>query len=964
MKLLNGIIPLVAVACLLHAGVQQAYAVDLQGELSGFLPAGTYTIVDDISVASGNTLTLAPGVVFQFEDGLLEEYEFDVFGTLTAIGTQNQQIIFQTAPETDEFNYIRIASGSSHLKYCLIDGAGSITGENKGGLWIENCSPLIENCIICNGTWHGMLLTGYETFPSVNNCQVIGNDNDGIHCSNEAGLQATNCIVTGNGADGICLSSGENFLIGCLSAGNGEDGVDCKGISDYEATLLNCTVGPHPGDGLCDSDEFTLVNCVVVDDYGEILDGTNTYIFDDLSFMGFADPENLDFHLVEGSPCLNSGTRFGIASILLPDTDPDGNPRQNGIVDIGAFESTEPPSTGEEGTYFSEALLLPRMTQPVIRSTGETFTILIARLGVFSAGDVQVQLENPLNEIFSLPVVDISFGDRSPGSDLEIEFFGLGIERVQKITVSVPSSLPPDFYDITVNLGGCQYSSINAVRILNEYPDEWMFINMTDPHIGYEEEAYTTAERLRTFVNEANCLNPQFVILSGDVCEELNIGVTYPDTTLEVLSLLRVPIVVMSGNHDYYNDWLFTNPYGYFRYFQEINRVINCEFRFGNSVFYCIDSGPDMGPTQLWRCRGPLDEVLDWMEEKLQNLDPVEDQPLFFVTHGPTYDAYMWSVLNTARVKDIMNNYNFSLGLAGHTHQHETYLNEGENYIGRNDFLNKDDWERDIPFPGYPLHVQTSSVCKGSIAENMDQPNSAITGSRSGTGDISAEDWLRGESDPVGWRCIKVVNGEVSFFTADTDGDGYRNTEYGWHLENLVFSVDTLSGGVIRSEIANQHYETWFDIRHFIMAEPGIDYEVTGGTFVRQYNSGMIEVAVASLSEMSSSVVILTPIPGGIEETVDGLISFNPSPACPNPFNATVFIGFDTPGNGSPVTLTVFDLCGRHVKTLVRGFQESGHHNISWDGRNDRGNFVPTGVYCYRLEFRGVGYTGRMIFMR
>lgn len=964
MKLPDRIIPLIGAACLIHGGVQQVHAVDLQGELSGFLPEGTYTIIDDISVASGDTLTLAPGVVFQFEDGILEEYEFDVFGTLTAIGTLNQQIIFQTSPGTDEYNYIRIASSSSHLEFCTIEGAGNISAENKGGLWIDNCSPLIENCIIRDGKWHGVLLTGYEACPSVNNCQITDNDNDGINCCDAASLHATNCIITGNGTDGICLSNGDNEIIGCLSAGNGEDGIDCKGIGNYEAILLNCTVGPHPGDGLCDSDEFTLVNCVVVDDYDKILDGTNTYIFDNLSFMGFADPGNLDFHLVDGSPCLNSGTRFGIAATLLPGTDPDGNPRQNGIVDIGAFESTEPPSTGEEGTYFSEALLSPRMTQPVIRTGGETFTILISRLGVFSSGDVQVQLENPLNETFTLPVIEISFSDRFPGSDFEIELFGPGIERVQKIIVSVPSSIPPDFYDIGVNLTDCQYHSTNAVKIINEYPDEWMFINITDPHIGYEDTDYTTAERLHTFVDEANCLNPQFVILSGDVCEHMDIGTAFPDTVLKILSLLRVPVVVMSGNHDYYNDWLFTNPYGYFRYFQEINRVMNCEFRFGNAAFYCIDSGPDLGPTQLWRCRGPLDEVLDWMVEKLQVLNSGKDNTLFFITHGPVYDIYMWSVLNTGRVRDILDSYGFSLALAGHTHRFETYLNEGDNWMGRNDFLHADDWERDVPFPGYPLHVQTSSICKGPMIDHREQSDSEMIYPEYQVVDIPEGEYPEGDEDTVGWRCIKLSNGEIEFFDADTDGDGYRNTEYGWYLGNLVFSIDTLSGGVIRSEVVNQHYETWFDIHHFIMAEPGIDYEVTGGIFVRRYSSGIIEVAVDSLNEMSSSVVILTPIPTGIEETADGPISFNPKPASPNPFSTSASIGFDLPNSSSPVTLTVFDLYGRRVKTLVRSFQESGHHIISWDGRDERGNFVPAGVYCYRLEFQGIDHSGRMVFIR
>ena len=113
-----------------------------------------------------------------------------------------------------------------------------------------------------------------------------------------------------------------------------------------------------------------------------------------------------------------------------------------------------------------------------------------------------------------------------------------------------------------------------------------------------------------------------------------------------------------------------------------------------------------------------------------------------------------------------------------------------------------------------------------------------------------------------------------------------------------------------------------------------------------------------------SPVVILTPIPTGIEETADGPMSFNPSPASPNPFSTSAYIDFDLPDNSSTVTLTVYDLCGRQVKTLVRSFQESGHYNISWNGKDERGDLVPAGIYCYRLEFRGIGYTGSMVFMR
>ena len=77
-----------------------------------------------------------------------------------------------------------------------------------------------------------------------------------------------------------------------------------------------------------------------------------------------------------------------------------------------------------------------------------------------------------------------------------------------------------------------------------------------------------------------------------------------------------------------------------------------------------------------------------------------------------------------------------------------------------------------------------------------------------------------------------------------------------------------------------------------------------------------------------------------------------------------VCIGFNVPDNGYRVTLTIFDLCGHHVKTIERDFQESGHHNVSWDGRDNQGYSVPAGVYCYRIEFRENSYTGRMVFMR
>ncbi|MBD3349047.1 MAG: hypothetical protein GF400_07610, partial [Candidatus Eisenbacteria bacterium] len=99
----------------------------LDGALSGYLPAGTYPVTDDIYVPAGETLTLAPGVVFEFEDSVWEEYEFDVEGTLLAEGTVASPIIFRAAAGVPEFNYMRLATSTSVMRHCIVQDVGSVS---------------------------------------------------------------------------------------------------------------------------------------------------------------------------------------------------------------------------------------------------------------------------------------------------------------------------------------------------------------------------------------------------------------------------------------------------------------------------------------------------------------------------------------------------------------------------------------------------------------------------------------------------------------------------------------------------------------------------------------------------------------------------------------------------------------------------------------------------------------------
>ena len=64
------------------------------------------------------------------------------------------------------------------------------------------------------------------------------------------------------------------------------------------------------------------------------------------------------------------------------------------------------------------------------------------------------------------------------------------------------------------------------------------------------------------------------------------------------------------------------------------------------------------------------------------------------------------------------------------------------------------------------------------------------------------------------------------------------------------------------------------------------------------------------------------------------------------------------------VSLAVYNVTGQKVKTLVDGYMNAGVHMIRWDGTNDRGEVVSSGVYLYRVVAEGNAVTKKMILMK
>lgn len=69
----------------------------------------------------------------------------------------------------------------------------------------------------------------------------------------------------------------------------------------------------------------------------------------------------------------------------------------------------------------------------------------------------------------------------------------------------------------------------------------------------------------------------------------------------------------------------------------------------------------------------------------------------------------------------------------------------------------------------------------------------------------------------------------------------------------------------------------------------------------------------------------------------------------PNPFNPETRIYFEIP-QSHQVKVLIYNILGQKVRSLVNDNFNAGHHIINWDGRDDYGNIVPTGVYLYRIK--------------
>jgi len=112
-----------------------------------------------------------------------------------------------------------------------------------------------------------------------------------------------------------------------------------------------------------------------------------------------------------------------------------------------------------------------------------------------------------------------------------------------------------------------------------------------------------------------------------------------------------------------------------------------------------------------------------------------------------------------------------------------------------------------------------------------------------------------------------------------------------------------------------------------------------------------------------SDPIVLSCATSGVDgssEGVDGDTGAGTTASSPNPFGSETVIRYSIASPGL-VTLRIYDISGRPVRTLINGWREPNYYEASWDGEDGGGAAVSPGVYFYRLEGPGVLETRKIV---
>jgi hypothetical protein len=125
-----------------------------------------------------------------------------------------------------------------------------------------------------------------------------------------------------------------------------------------------------------------------------------------------------------------------------------------------------------------------------------------------------------------------------------------------------------------------------------------------------------------------------------------------------------------------------------------------------------------------------------------------------------------------------------------------------------------------------------------------------------------------------------------------------------------------------------------------------------------------LELIITSNDINNSPIIIpihITTVPNNDPATIPVVTSLEGN--YPNPFNPETAINFSLKESGK-VRINIYNLKGQLVRQLVDTELPAGRHQIVWNGKDNQGRSVSSGIYLYRMEAKGYTNTKKMMLMK
>ncbi len=582
------------------------------------------------------------------------------------------------------------------------------------------------------------------------------------------------------------------------------------------------------------------------------------------------------------------------------------------------------PGTARAWTYGDTltTIMRPLVNLPAIVQRGTAFTVWASAPSGAGAWGASLQLGG-----LTIPLTPSGGGWQASKDRWELSF-------------TVPANTPEEIYSLALSSNATATDvAEHAVKVLAAFQTDYYFAQISDTHLpthvfssgGFIDVTDTTGMAdFDAVLEDLNVIRPEFVLHTGDLVNEGELeeylAMYEMGRAQAMLSRLRAPVFVVSGNHDQ-GGWDPTPP-------------------------------PDgTARKNWWRYYG-----WPWLLTPPAG-DPYHSQDFSF-DYGPLHVIGLEGYINNGSY----DNYRQDIwGAQSFTAEQMSRLQA--------DIAAQPPGTKKLAFYHYDFG---GTLGNGQPGPNFSQINptalgldAVIWGHNHGVaeGSLSARPinlGLRSVIDRRTFRIFRVSNGVLT--PGPMHSAGGTSTA---PTDSMSFTWSGPNDGTrsaLSVTINNRYGETWDRARiRFDMADHDSSFTATGGTVVQTIFEGGVALVEAACVLPSKGVVTVSlqataPVAG----VKPGAARGPALAARVNPwFAATgrLHVSWTLPAAASAV-LEVLDLQGRHIVTLADAFEPAGEHESRWDGRDASGVLAPPAMYILRLRAGGAMRTQRLVLVR